>query len=240
MAREVRAFAALIPAATPLATPVTIALTMPPRIVEAVRFRIPPGPSGNVGFALAASGVRIIPWGPNQWIVGDGEVIDWPLTDQIESGAWQLQGYNVGRWDHTIQVQFLLDVPGARGAAAILPPLTLEPVGEFVGPSGPPYVPPPVTSPPEPLPGPEPGPVVEPPPPVVEPPPVIEPPPPPPPPPTLGDGYAAARTNAVAAIEGAFGLPLDVAPTTPPPPGTAESAAYDSGRAAAIAALVAL
>lgn len=126
MAREVRTFAVTIPAGTLKASPLVEDLDMPARLVLGVRVRVPPGPSGLVGWALGAAGVPILPWGPDEWIVADDEVIEWPLAGQIESGAWQLHGYNLGVYDHTVYVTFMLDTPNAAGAGALLQPLNLE------------------------------------------------------------------------------------------------------------------
>ena len=125
MAREVRSFAVTIPAATLAATPYVEDLPMPARLVVEVRVRVPPGPSGLVGWALGSAGERVLPWGEGQWIVADNEAISWPLEGQIESGAWQLQGYNLGVYDHTIYVTFLLDPPGARVATGGIAPLEI-------------------------------------------------------------------------------------------------------------------
>lgn len=128
MAVEVQSFAVTIPAGTLSTAPQVTNLPMAPREVTRVRVRIPPGPAGAVGFALGAAGERVIPYGAAQWIVADDEVIDLPLERQITSGAWQLQGYNTGVFDHTLQVTFLLDLltprPGASIGAA---PLAVTP-----------------------------------------------------------------------------------------------------------------
>lgn len=127
MAREVRNFAVLVPAGTAIAAPLIRALTMPARIVRSVRFRLPPGPSGSVGFALVSTGAQIIPWEPGTWLVMDDESVEWPLEGQMETGAWQLRAYNVGRWDHTIYVTFLLDpLPSVANGQMLAQPLTLE------------------------------------------------------------------------------------------------------------------
>lgn len=127
MAREVRSFQVAIPANTLQAAPQLTDLAMPARVVRSVRVRIPPGPAGRVGFALASSGVPIIPWGDGQWIVADDEVITWPLENQIESGAWQLRAYNLGVYSHTLFVTFELDPLGAGpGSAVVSAPLVLE------------------------------------------------------------------------------------------------------------------
>ena len=125
MAREVRTFEATIPAGTAEAAPVTVNLPMPARVVRSVRVRMPSGFRGQVGWALGAAGQRVIPWGGSGWIVGDDEVIDWTLEDAITSGAWQLQGYNVGAFDHTVYVTFSLDTVGSPDTTLSLGPLPL-------------------------------------------------------------------------------------------------------------------
>lgn len=123
MAAEVRNFAVTIPAGTLVSAPATIALTMPPRIVLGVNVRVPPGPRGEVGWALAAAGVAVLPWNAGAWIVTDDESIDWPLSQQIDSGAWQLIAYNTGVFPHTLYVTFMLDLPQSAGGlfAGVLP-----------------------------------------------------------------------------------------------------------------------
>jgi hypothetical protein len=113
MASEVRNFAVAVPSETPIATPQVTDLSMPARIVRSVRVRVPPGPAGLVGWALGAAGVRVLPWGADEWIVADDEVLEWPLTGQIESGAWQLHAYNLGIHTHTLYVTFLVDPPSS-------------------------------------------------------------------------------------------------------------------------------
>lgn len=128
MAQEVRSFTVSIPAGTLSTAPQVTDLSMPARLVREVRVRIPPGPAGTVGFALAASGVAVVPWNAGQWLVGNDETIVLPLADQITSGAWQLRAYNVGVFAHTLYVTFLLDIPQLQPGATIgLLPLDLSP-----------------------------------------------------------------------------------------------------------------
>lgn len=128
MADEVRSFTVSIPAGTLATAPQVSDLAMPARIVREVRVRIPPGPAGTVGFALAASGVPIIPWNAGQWLVGNDELVTLPLANQITSGAWQLRAYNTGVYAHSLYVTFLLDlVQLAAGATIGLVPLDLNP-----------------------------------------------------------------------------------------------------------------
>lgn len=241
MAREIREFTVTITAGTQQASPSLAALVMPARIVRHIHARIPPGPNGLMGWALASGGVPVIPWNANAWFVANDETFDWDLEGQISSGAWQLRGYNTGRYDHSVYLVFELDPPQLVGTATFTSPIDLSgsefaaapaPV-DMTGAGGiePPALPPPpapVAPPPVAPPPPAPAPV---PPPPLEQPPVL--------PPSV-DGYALARQNATVALETALGLPVTAQRANPPALGTAAAAAYDAGRAAAIAAVVAI
>lgn len=120
MAVEVRAFQCLIPNSTPQSAPVTIDLAMPPRIVRTIQIIVPRGPSGLMGFAIGAAGQNVIPYNNGAWIVSDDEKLSWDVDEQINSGAWQLQGYNTGQYDHTVYVRFLLDLVQQQQTAPIL------------------------------------------------------------------------------------------------------------------------
>lgn len=111
MTREIRQFTAVIPANTPATSPVTVPMVMPPRVVSTLEVIVPPGPSGFVGFAMANSGVRVIPYLSDLWIVTNDEKIVWPMDGYINSGDWSLIGYNAGSQDHAIYVRFLVDPP---------------------------------------------------------------------------------------------------------------------------------
>lgn len=124
MARQVYSFAVTVAAHTPMATPAVTNLALPVLEVAEVRVRVPPGPSGQVGFALAVGGSQIIPYQGGQWIVANDEVLDWPLEDFPESGAWSLMAYNVGSFRHTLQVAFYLALL-APVAAPVIQPLSL-------------------------------------------------------------------------------------------------------------------
>lgn len=116
-AAEVRAFAVPIPARTPVSAPVTIDVFFPPRIVTAVRWRVPPGPSGLMGWRLTMSGgVAVVPTGGG-WIIADNESGTWPLTGQPDSGAWEVTGYNTDIYVHTVYLEFLLDLITAPAAS---------------------------------------------------------------------------------------------------------------------------
>ncbi|HUZ35229.1 MAG TPA: hypothetical protein VMV17_02770 [Streptosporangiaceae bacterium] len=120
-ALEIRYFAAVIPAGTPLAVPVLVDIGFPPREVTAITWRVPPGPSGLTGWRLSMGGVQVLPTNLGSWIVTDDERDTWPVTGLPDSGAWQLAGYNTDIYDHTVYLTFMLDLPGGAAAAVAAP-----------------------------------------------------------------------------------------------------------------------
>lgn len=142
---QVFAFVPTCPPGTPESAPLTINLTMPTREIDSIRIRVPPGHSGCVGWALAAAGQQYIPTPPTSFAIDDNTVIDWALTELIDSGAWQAQMWNIGQYPHSIYVYFTVHVPdappqqtsnlilpahllGSGAAAPVAAPLTLAPL----------------------------------------------------------------------------------------------------------------
>lgn len=117
-AQQIQTFEVTIPAGTPQSTIYVADMAMPPRTVVEIDIRVPPGPRGTMGFAIWASGLTVIPEQYGQFIVTDDEEINWPLQDQLDSGGWQLAGYNLGDYDHTLYVRFQL-VPVATTMASL-------------------------------------------------------------------------------------------------------------------------
>lgn len=125
MAVELRNFAAQFLTGTTPNNLQTINLDMPPRIVRAIRWRVPAGPSGTLGWALASHGQIMLPWNGQGWIVADDEADEVQLQNQIDSGSWQAIGYNTGLFDHTVYITFQLDPVSVPSLTAGSGPLTL-------------------------------------------------------------------------------------------------------------------
>lgn len=119
MAREVREFSVTVPVTTPPSAPHRQALAMPPRIVRRVTVRVPPGPRGEVGWAIANAETAIIPLTPGQWMVLDDQTVTLTLSGYIDSGTWAMVAYNTGGYSHTLTVEMTVTVPvtGATGPA---------------------------------------------------------------------------------------------------------------------------
>lgn len=127
MATDVRAFTATIPAGTLATAPAFIDMSMPSRIVRSVRWRVPDGPFGTMGFALTSGQQRVIPSGSGEWIIANDEWDEVPLVGQISSGAWQLMGYNLGIYPHTVYVTFYLEPMTVAESGGALSPLAIAP-----------------------------------------------------------------------------------------------------------------
>ena len=126
MAIEVWDFDVSIPAGTAKASPQTTALAMPAgRVVERLDWRVPPGPRGTVGWALAAAGTVFIPRGSGGYIVTDSESDSWVLEDQLEAAAWTVLAYNTGSYQHTLYFTFHLALAGS-GLTGASQPLDLS------------------------------------------------------------------------------------------------------------------
>lgn len=109
-ADEIYSFAVTIPAATARASPLVTSVGIPPRDVNQINITVPPGPSGLVGFQIGMVGVPVIPRNAGGFIVADGRIIEWPVKELADSGAWQVIGYNTDIYDHTIYVEFLVNL----------------------------------------------------------------------------------------------------------------------------------
>lgn len=116
---EIRTFQVTIPAGTAQSAPQTTDVPFPSRIVQAVTWKVPPGPSGLMGWRLTMSGGNaVLPTGGG-WVVADDQTDTWPLADQPDSGAWEVTGYNTDVYDHTVYLTFLLATVPVPAAPAV-------------------------------------------------------------------------------------------------------------------------
>lgn len=89
-----------VPAGTTAAAPLTQTLDLGMAILDSLRVRIPPGPSGLTGFAMTLAGTRIVPWGgAADWFIGDDETEVFPVDIEVGNGL-QLVGFNTDVFDH--------------------------------------------------------------------------------------------------------------------------------------------
>lgn len=103
----------LVPHGTSQAAPLVTSIRFPERVVTGISWRVPPGPSGKMGWALTSSGTPVIPIQPNTYIVTDNQADAWQLEGYLDSGNWQVTAYNTGLYDHTVYLTFRLNLIGA-------------------------------------------------------------------------------------------------------------------------------
>ena len=113
MAQEIREFAVTVPAGTLKTAPLVTPITFPSRTVTSITWRVPPGPSGLMGWALTSAGTPVIPIQPGTYIVTDNQADTWYLDGYLDSGNWSVTAYNTGLYPHTVYLTFLLDIPGS-------------------------------------------------------------------------------------------------------------------------------
>jgi len=99
----------VVPAGTLSTAPVTQLLFTQRAQLMRLEIRVPPGPSGLVGFRFTHSQEQVIPKVAGTWIVTDDEVISWVLDDLSQQPDWRISAYNTDVFDHTLFVRVLLD-----------------------------------------------------------------------------------------------------------------------------------
>lgn len=130
MSIQVFSFTVTCPAGTAKAAAILTNLTIPIREVREIEVRVPNGPNGEMGFALAIAGQNMIPFNPGEYVVTSDEIVQWSLTGYPTSGAWQVRMYNTGNYDHTIQIRFyvdLVDSTANAGGITLIPTADLMP-----------------------------------------------------------------------------------------------------------------
>lgn len=100
-------------------------LSFDPGIVRAIEILIPAGHAGETGIAIAQAHQIIIPYDGTDWIIGDDNLLTWPVDDYLQTGSWSAFTYNTDAFnDHTWYVRFHVDELGAAVSTAAPQPLS--------------------------------------------------------------------------------------------------------------------
>jgi|SRR5215469_709969 len=113
MSDRIEWFTVTVPAGTPVNAPITFPCVFQQGEVTEIDVNVPPGPSGNVGFFIAAGGSQYVPRTIGSFVVVDDKYLTWPLTNAVTSGSWAVVAYNTGSVPHTLQVGFQINETGA-------------------------------------------------------------------------------------------------------------------------------
>lgn len=112
MAHRVEAPVVTVAAGVSSLAPVTTSLTWQPGRVTRIEVRVPPGPSGLVGFAIGHSGQVIIPRTSGQWIITDDESLSWDVAEYPSGSKWFVRAFNADIYAHSLYFRFHLDEIG--------------------------------------------------------------------------------------------------------------------------------
>src|SRR5258708_7133119 len=102
MADRIESPVITVPAGTTVAAPQTTALALRDAVLERIEVRIPPGPSGLVGFAFLHSGQQVIPFRSGDWVIADDDRLDWNLDGLPIGNKWSVQAYNLDVYNHSL------------------------------------------------------------------------------------------------------------------------------------------
>lgn len=109
MATRIETPTLVVPAGTPIAAPVQVALYARRAEIQEIEIFVPPGPSGLVGFSFWHSSEQVIPAIKGTWVVTDDETVRWPLAGYSVQPNWTMRAYNLDIYPHTLYVRVLLD-----------------------------------------------------------------------------------------------------------------------------------
>lgn len=111
---EVREYQVSVPAFTAATAPITQDISFPVRKVDEIRWHIPGGHRGQMGWRLTSAGAQVIPHNIGGWIIHDGASGAWAVKNLHDSGAWAVTAYNTDKFAHTIYVTMLVSIVHPR------------------------------------------------------------------------------------------------------------------------------
>jgi hypothetical protein len=134
MADWLEAFQVTVPAGTSLPGQVFPIRFSRPATIERIEIVVPDGPAGLMGFQLMFANQVILPLDPSKYIITNDEKINWQVWGKYSSGDWAVRAYNLGKYDHTIYLRFLVnDVMPRAETPGILTSPTAAVIGSMSG-----------------------------------------------------------------------------------------------------------
>ena len=98
---------------------------LPDCIVVKILVTFPPGCAGLVGVSLFAGGSPAYPNVAGQYMAFDDYTLDQDVSNQIQTGQWDVIAYNLDINPHTLQVVFECDNLALSPAVPLSPPVSL-------------------------------------------------------------------------------------------------------------------
>lgn len=109
MTDAVSAFALVLPAGNGASTQTKLECPLGWSNVTQIDLVFPPGCLNLVGVQVLFAENAVYPIRASTFFVLDDDRLQLPITNQGQSGQWELNGYNQDYYQHTIQVYFYFD-----------------------------------------------------------------------------------------------------------------------------------
>lgn len=126
---RVEAFAVLVPASTPVASPALTDVSFQDGIVQWIEVDVPSGHNRLTGLQVLAAHGQAIPYTAGEFLVVSARELHYDITGFIDTGSFQANAYNTDVYDHTFYLRFgVLDfayVTQAQPVAPLPPPPAL-------------------------------------------------------------------------------------------------------------------
>lgn len=119
MAQRIEAPIVSVPAGTLSTAPQRTGLSWQDGRVVRIEVKVPPGPSGLVGFALGHSGQVIIPRSAGQWIIADDDTLDWDTDDYPTGNKWFMDAYNTDIYPHSLFLRIHIEEHGTALTSSV-------------------------------------------------------------------------------------------------------------------------
>lgn len=123
-------FTFTIPAGTAENKPVKQSITFDAGTVVKYELRVPDGPAGFVGVRINGFGTQMIPTNTGAWIVANDELLSGEPSNWPNSGKLEWEGYNTGKYEHTIRLRLYIAGNATPEAAGVEAQPVSIPVGE--------------------------------------------------------------------------------------------------------------
>lgn len=116
------------PAGTTPDSPQTDVWTLEDSILESLTILIPDGHSGLTGIRIAQAQQEIVPWGNDDWLVSNNEIINVSVNEQITKTGLDIITYNQDVFDHKFWIRAVIQNLGTQSStsAAPLQPIALD------------------------------------------------------------------------------------------------------------------
>lgn len=90
-------------------------------VLESVTILIPDGHSGLTGIRVKQAQQEIVPWGNDDWLISNDEIITVPIEEQITLSGLVIETYNLDVFEHRFWIRAVIQDLGTSTASTANP-----------------------------------------------------------------------------------------------------------------------